>query len=134
MSISIEEKLKQINTMNIASISDTGALQELASIAEELINSSNPAHRFAALKINNRLQENAHYQELLKADLIQKEEVKATSDKQFERAYQFHRETASVANLQTKKQEEAKESKAQEAFNKLTSQILWFFVRRLTFI
>lgn len=31
MSISIEEKLKQINTMNIASISDAGALQELAS-------------------------------------------------------------------------------------------------------
>lgn len=122
MSISIEEKLKQINTMNIASISDTGALQELASIAEELINSSNPAHRFAALKINNRLQENAHYQELLKADLIQKEEVKATADKQFERAYQVHRETASTANLQSRRQEEAKESKATEEFNKLTTQ------------
>lgn len=123
MSISIEEKLKQINTMNIASISDTGALQELASIAEELINSSNPAHRFAASKINSRLQENAHYQELLKANLIQKEEVKATADKQFERAYQAHRETASTANLQSRRQEEAKESKAtEEAFNKLTAQ------------
>lgn len=122
MSISIEEKLKQINTMNIASISDTGALQELASIAEELINSSNPAHRFAASKINSRLQENAHYQELLKANLIQKEEVKATAEKQFERAYQVHRETASTANLQSRRQEEAKESKAQEAFNKLTAQ------------
>lgn len=123
MSISIEEKLKQINTMNIASISDAGTLQELASIAEELINSSNPAHRFAASKINSRLQENAHYKELLKANLIQKEEVKATADKQFERAYQVHRETASTANLQSRKQEEAKESKAtQEAFNKLTTQ------------
>lgn len=123
MSISIEEKLKQINTMNIASISDTGTLQELASISSELINSSNPAHRFAAHKINSRLQENAHYQELLKANLIQKEEIKATSDKQFERAYQAHRETVSTANLQTRKQEEAKESKAtQEAFNKLTAQ------------
>lgn len=123
MSISIEEKLKQINTMNIASISDTGVLQELASISEELINSSNPAHRFAALKINNRLQENAHYQELLKANLIQKEEVKATAFQQFERAYQAHRETASTANLQSRRQEEAKESKAtEEAFNKLTTQ------------
>lgn len=89
MSISIEEKLKQINTMNISSISDTGALQELASIAEELINSSNPAHRFATSKINNRLQENAHYQELLKADLIQKEEVKATAEKQFEKRIKY---------------------------------------------
>ena len=122
MSISIEEKLKQINTMNIASISDTGILQELASIAEELINSSNPAHRFAASKINGRLQENAHYQELLKANLIQKEEVKATADKQFERVYQVHRENSSIANLQTRKQEEVKESKAQEEFNKLTAQ------------
>lgn len=123
MSISIEEKLKQINTMNIASISDTGALQELASISSELINSSNPAHRFAALKIKNRLEQNDHYQELLKANLIQKEEVKATAEKQFERAYQAHRETASTANLQSRRQEEAKESKAtEEAFNKLTTQ------------
>ncbi|MFZ7175342.1 hypothetical protein ACLSYX_11080 [[Pasteurella] aerogenes] len=123
MSISIEEKLKQINTMNIASISDTGALQELASIAEELINSSNPAHRFAALKIKNRLEQNDHYKELLKANLIQKEEVKATAFQQFERAYQAHRETASTANLQSRRQEEAKESKAtEEAFNKLTTQ------------
>lgn len=122
MSISIEEKLKQINTMNIASISDTGTLQELASISSELINSSNPAHRFAAHKINSRLQENAHYQELLKANLIQKEEVKATADKQFERAYQIHRENSSIANVQSRRQEEAKENKAQEAFNKLTAQ------------
>ncbi len=122
MSISIEEKLKQINTMNIASISDTGTLQELASISEELINSSNAQERFLAHKIKNRLEQNDHYQNYLKAELIQKEEVKPTAEKQFERAYQAHRETASIANLQTKRQEEAKENKAQEAFNKLTTQ------------
>lgn len=117
-----KEKLNQIQNLNIAEVKDTGTLQELASISEELINSSNAQERFLAIKIKNRLEENAHYQELLKADLIQKEEIKATSDKQFERAYQAHRETASTANLQTRKQEEMKESKAQEAFNKLTAQ------------
>lgn len=118
-----KEILNQVQNLNIATISDAGTLQELASISEELINSSDSKERFLAHKIKNRLEENAHYQNLLKADLIQKEEVKATADKQFERAYQVHRENSSIANLQTKKQEEAKESKAtQEAFNKLTTQ------------
>ena len=118
-----KEILNQVQNLNIAEVKDTGTLQELASIADELINSSNAQERFLAIKIKNRLEQNDHYQNFLKSELIQKEEVKATADKQFERAYQVHRETASVANLQTKKQEESKESKAtQEAFNKLTAQ------------
>lgn len=117
-----KETLNQIQNLNIAEVKDTGTLQQLVSIADELINSSNAQERFLAIKIKNRLEQNDHYQNYLKADLIQKEEVKVASDKQFERAYQAHRETASVANLQTKKQEEVKESKAQEAFNKLTAQ------------
>lgn len=118
-----KEILNQVQNLNIAEVKDTGTLQELASIADELINSSNAQERFLAIKIKNRLEQNDHYQNLLKADLIQKEEVKATADKQFERAYQAHRETASTANLQSRRQEEAKESKAtEEAFNKLTTQ------------
>nr|WP_172683517.1 hypothetical protein [Actinobacillus pleuropneumoniae] len=118
-----KEILNQVQNLNIAEVKDTGTLQELASIADELINSSNAQERFLAHKIKNRLEQNDHYQNFLKSELIQKEEVKATADKQFEKAYQAHRETASVANLQTKKQEESKESKAtQEAFNKLTAQ------------
>lgn len=118
-----KEILNQVQNLNIAEVKDTGTLQELASIADELINSSNAQERFLAIKIKNRLEQNDHYQNFLKSELIQKEEVKATADKQFEKAYQAHRETASVANLQTKKQEESKESKAtQEAFNKLTAQ------------
>lgn len=117
-----KEILNQVQNLNIATISDAGTLQELASISEELINSSDSKERFLAHKIKNRLEENAHYQNLLKTDLIQKEEVKATADKQFERAYQVHRENSSIANLQTRKQEEVKESKAQEEFNKLTAQ------------
>lgn len=117
-----KEILNQVQNLNIAEVKDTGTLQELASIADELINSSNAQERFLAIKIKNRLEQNDHYQNLLKTDLIQKEEVKATADKQFERAYQVHRENSSIANLQTKRQEEAKESKAQEAFNKLTAQ------------
>lgn len=118
-----KETLNQIQNLNIAEVKDAGTLQELASISEELINSSNAQERFLAIKIKNRLEQNDHYQNYLKSELIQKEEVKVASDKQFERAYQAHRETASTANLQTRKQEEAKESKAtQEAFNKLTAQ------------
>lgn len=118
-----KEILNQVQNLNIAEVKDTGTLQELASIADELINSSNAQERFLAIKIRNRLEQNDYYQNYLKSELIQKEEVKATADKQFERAYQVHRENSSIANLQTKKQEEAKESKAtQEAFNKLTAQ------------
>ena len=117
-----KEILNQVQNLNIAEVKDTGTLQELASIADELINSSNAQERFLAIKIKNRLEQNDHYQNLLKTDLIQKEEVKATADKQFERAYQVHRENSSIANLQTRKQEEVKESKAQEEFNKLTAQ------------
>lgn len=117
-----KEILNQVQNLNIATISDAGTLQELASISEELINSSNAQERFLAIKIRNRLEQNDYYQNYLKSELIQKEEVKATADKQFERAYQVHRENSSIANLQTKRQEEAKESKAQEAFNKLTAQ------------
>lgn len=117
-----KQTLNQIQNLNIATISDAGTLQELASIADELINSSNAQERFLAIKIKNRLEQNDHYQNYLKSELIQKEEIKATADKQFERAYQVHRENSSIANLQTRKQEEVKESKAQEAFNKLTAQ------------
>lgn len=117
-----KEILNQVQNLNIAEVKDTGTLQELASIADELINSSNAQERFLAIKIKNRLEQNDYYQNYLKSELIQKEEVKATADKQFERAYQVHRENSSIANLQTKRQEEAKESKAQEAFNKLTAQ------------
>lgn len=118
-----KEILNQIQNLNISSISDFGTLQELTSISEELINSSNKEERFLALKIKNRLEENTHYQDFLRADLIQKEEVKATTEKNFEKAYQAHKETASNANLQTKKQEAVKESKAtQEVFEKLSKQ------------
>lgn len=65
-----KEILNQIQNLNIAEVKDTGTLQELASIADELINSSNAQERFLAHKIKNRLEQNDHYQELLKADLI----------------------------------------------------------------
>lgn len=118
-----KEILNQVQNLNIAEVKDTGTLQELASIADELINSSNAQERFLAIKIRNRLEQNDYYQNYLKSELIQKEEVKATADKQFERAYQVHRENSSIANVQSRRQEEAKESKAtEEAFNKLTAQ------------
>lgn len=117
-----KEILNQVQNLNIAEVKDTGTLQELASIADELINSSNAQERFLAHKIKNRLEQNDHYQNFLKSELIQKEEVKATADKQFERAYQVHRENSSIANIQSRRQEEAKESKATEEFNKLTTQ------------
>lgn len=109
MAMNTDAMLNMLNDINLSALNDPGMFQELEVFAKELMNSSNPAHRFAALKINNRLQENPYYQNYLKTELIQKEEIKANTDKRFENAYQAHRENASIANVQNRRQEERKE-------------------------
>lgn len=109
MAINTDTMLNMLNDINLSALNDTGMFQELEVFAKELMNSSNPAHRFAALKINNRLQENPYYQNYLKTELIQKEEINVATDKRFENAYQAHRENASIANIQNRRQEERKE-------------------------
>lgn len=109
MAMNTDAMLNMLNDINLSALNDPGMFQELEVFAKELMNSSNPAHRFAALKINNRLQENPYYQNYLKTELIQKEEIKAATDKRFENAYQAHRENAAIANVQSRRQEERKE-------------------------
>lgn len=106
--------LNMLNDINLSVLNDPGMFQELEVFAKELMNSSNPAHRFAALKINNRLQENPYYQNYLKTELIQTEEIKAATDKRFENAYQAHRENAAIANIQNRRHEERKERNESE--------------------
>ena len=65
-----KEILNQVQNLNIAEVKDTGTLQELASIADELINSSNAQERFLAIKIRNRLEQNDYYQNYLKNQMV----------------------------------------------------------------
>lgn len=109
MAMNIDAMLNMLNDINLSTLNDPGMFQELELFAKELMNSSNPAHRFAALKINNRLQENPYYQNYLKTELIKNEEIRTATDKRFENAFHTHRENAATANIQSRRQEERKE-------------------------
>ncbi|KDB45961.1 hypothetical protein KZ424_11155, partial [Glaesserella parasuis] len=92
-----------INNINLSAINDVKLFPELESFAHELMNSSNPQHRFTALKINNRLQENPHYKTYLKSDFIEKEIKEEAKEKQyFKSAYQ-NKEVNVYQNIQIKK-------------------------------
>lgn len=105
MTINKDSILEMINNINLSTINDVNLFPELESFAHELMNSSNPQHRFTALKINNRLQENPHYQTYLKSDVIEKE-IKEEKEKQYFKAAYQNKEVNAYQNIQTKKQEE----------------------------
>lgn len=106
MAINKDFMLNMINNINLSNIDDFSLFQELETFAHELMNSSNPQHRFTALKINNRLQENPHYQTYLKSDSIEKEIKEEVKDKQYFKAAYQNKEANAYQNVQTKKQEE----------------------------
>ena len=101
--------LEMINNINLSTINDVNLFPELESFAHELMNSSNPQHRFTALKINNRLQENPYYQTYLKSDVIEKEIKEEAKEKQYFKVAYQNKEVNAYQNLQTKKQEEKKD-------------------------
>lgn len=116
-----------INNINLSTINDVNLFPELESFAKELINSSNPAHRFAALKINNRLQENPHYQTYLKSDFIEKEIKEEAKEKQYFKAVYQNKEVNAYQNLQPKKQEEKQNFKVGiEKFSKFVEKRNYF--------
>lgn len=106
MAINKDSILEMINNINLSNIDDFSLFQELEIFAHELMNSSNPNHRFTALKINNRLQENPHYQTYLKSDVIEKEIKEESKEKQYFKAAHQNKEVNAYQNVQTKKQEE----------------------------
>ena len=106
MAINKDSILEMINNINLSAINDVNLFPELENFANELMNSSNPQHRFTALKINNRLQENPHYQTYLKSDVIEKEIKEEAKEKQYFKAVYQNKEVNAYQNLQTKKQEE----------------------------
>ena len=106
MAINKDSILEMINNINLSTINDVNLFPELESFAHELMNSSNPQHRFTALKINNRLQENPHYQTYLKSDVIEKEIKEEEKEKQYFKAAYQNKEVNAYQNIQTKKQEE----------------------------
>lgn len=106
MAINKDSILEMINNINLSAINDVNLFPELENFANELMNSSNPQHRFTALKINNRLQENPHYQTYLKSDVIEKEIKEEAKEKQYFKAVHQNKEVNAYQNLQTKKQEE----------------------------
>ena len=106
MAINKDSILEMINNINLSTINDVNLFPELESFANELMNSSNPNHRFTALKINNRLQENPHYQTYLKSDVIEKEIKEEAKEKQYFKAAYQNKEVNAYQNLQTKKKEE----------------------------
>lgn len=95
-----------INNINLSTINDVNLFPELENFAHELMNSSNPQHRFTALKINNRLQENPHYQTYLKSDFIEKEIKEEAKEKQYFKAVYQNKEVNAYQNIQAKKKEE----------------------------
>ncbi|VTU07339.1 Uncharacterised protein [Actinobacillus porcinus] len=106
MAINKDSILEMINNINLSTINDVNLFPELESFAHELMNSSNPQHRFTALKINNRLQENPHYQTYLKSDVIEKEIKEEAKEKQYFKAVYQNKEANAYQNIQTKKKEE----------------------------
>ena len=106
MAINKDSILEMINNINLSTINDVNLFPELENFAHELMNSSNPQHRFTALKINNRLQENPYYQTYLKSDFIEKEIKEEAKEKQYFKAVYQNKEVNAYQNLQTKKQEE----------------------------
>ena len=109
MAINKDSILEMINNINLSNIDDFSLFQELETFAHELMNSSNPQHRFTALKINNRLQENPHYQTYLKSDSIEKEIKEEVKEKQYFKTSNQYKEMNAYQNIQTKKQEEKKD-------------------------
>ena len=103
MAINKDSILEMINNINLSAINDVSLFPELESFANELMNSSNPQHRFTALKINNRLQENPHYQTYLKSDVIEKEIKEEAKEKQYFKSVYQNKEVNAYQNLQTKK-------------------------------
>ena len=106
MAINKDSILEMINNINLSTINDVNLFPELETFAHELMNSSNPNHRFTALKINNRLQENPHYQTYLKSDVIEKEIKEESKEKQYFKASHQYKEMNAYQNIQTKKKEE----------------------------
>lgn len=109
MAINKDSILEMINNINLSTINDVNLFPELETFAHELMNSSNPNHRFTALRINNRLQENPHYQTYLKSDVIEKEIKEESKEKQYFKASHQYKEVNAYQNLQAKKQEEKKD-------------------------
>lgn len=116
MAINKDSILEMINNINLSTINDVNLFPELERFAHELMNSSNPNHRFTALKINNRLQENPHYQTYLKSDVIEKEIKEEAKEKQYFKAVYQNKEVNAYQNIQAKKKEEKqnKESSLKE--------------------
>ena len=116
MAINKDSILEMINNINLSAINDVNLFPELENFANELMNSSNPQHRFTALKINNRLQENPHYQTYLKSDVIEKEIKEEAKEKQYFKAVYQNKEVNAYQNIQAKKKEEKqnKESSLKE--------------------
>ena len=106
MAINKDSILEMINNINLSTINDVNLFPELENFAHELMNSSNPQHRFTALKINNRLQENPHYQTYLKSDFIEKEIKEEAKEKQYFKAVYQNKEVNAYQNIQAKKKEE----------------------------
>ena len=127
MAINKDSILEMINNINLSTINDVNLFPELESFAHELMNSSNPQHRFTALKINNRLQENPHYQTYLKSDVIEKEIKEEAKEKQYFKASHQYKEMNAYQNLQTKKQEEKKdkENNLKESFSYQHNYLLY---------
>ena len=72
--ININEMFSIVKDMKIETLKDNATFQELDSFVSELKNSSNPQHRFMALRLENRLKENQNYQEYRKSIELKTEE------------------------------------------------------------
>lgn len=72
--ININEMFSIVKDMKIETLKDNATFQELDSFVSELKNSSNPQHRFMALRLENRLKENQNYQEYRKSIELKAEE------------------------------------------------------------
>ena len=72
--ININEMFNIVKDMKIETLKDNATFQELDSFVSELKNSSNPQHRFMALRLENRLKENQNYQEYRKSIELKTEE------------------------------------------------------------